>query len=111
MGNNITNYSDTPLIRLGLVFGISYSDDVLKAKRILEEIVVADDRIVKDPAPRIFLKELGDSSVNLIAWVYIDVKDELVIKYDTTEQVKLRFDREGISIPFPQRDVHLYQPN
>jgi small conductance mechanosensitive channel len=111
MGNNITNYSDTPLIRLDLVYGISYSDDVLKAKRILGEIVAADDRVAKDPAPMIFVKELGDNSVNLIAWVNIDVKDELVVTYDTTEQVKLRFDREGISIPFPQRDVHLFQPN
>lgn len=111
MGNNITNYSDTPLIRIDLVYGIGYSDDVLKAKRILEEIVVANDLVAKDPAPVIAVKELGDSSVNLIAWAYVEVKNEMIVTYNITEQVKVRFDQEGISIPFPQRDVHLFQPN
>lgn len=111
MGNNITNYSDTPLIRIDLVYGIGFSDDVLKAKRILEEIVVANDLVAKDPAPVIAVKELGDSSVNLIAWAYVEVKNEMIVTYNITEQVKVRFDQEGISIPFPQRDVHLFQPN
>lgn len=111
MGNNITNYSDTPLIRIDLVYGIGYSDDVLKAKRILEEIVVANDLVAKDPAPVIAVKELGDSSVNLIAWAYVEVKNEMIVTYNITEQVKVRFDQEGISIPFPQRDIHLFQPN
>ncbi len=111
MGNNITNYSDTPLIRIDLVYGIGYSDDVLQAKRILEEIVVANDLVAKDPAPVIAVKELGDSSVNLIAWAYVEVKNEMIVTYNITEQVKVRFDQEGISIPFPQRDIHLFQPN
>jgi small conductance mechanosensitive channel len=111
MGNNITNYSDTPLIRIDLVYGIGYSDDVLQAKRILEEIVVANDLVAKDPAPVIAVKELGDSSVNLIAWTYVEVKNQMIVTYNITEQVKVRFDQEGISIPFPQRDIHLFQPN
>jgi small conductance mechanosensitive channel len=111
MGNNITNYSDTPLIRIDLVYGIGYSDDVLQAKRILEEIVVANDLVAKDPAPVIAVKELGDSSVNLIALAYVEVKNEMIVTYNITEQVKVRFDQEGISIPFPQRDIHLFQPN
>jgi small conductance mechanosensitive channel len=111
MGNNIVNYSNTPLIRLDLVYGISYGDDVLKAKRILQEIVESDDRIAEKPVPLIAVKELGDNSVNLTARPYVDVKDELDVTFSVTEEVKLRFDREGISIPFPQRDVHLFQPN
>lgn len=111
MGNNITNYSDTPLIRIELVYGISYKDDVLKAKRILEEIVVSNDLVAENPAPVIAVKELGDSSVKLIAWAYVEVEEEMIVTYGITEQVKLRFDQEGISIPFPQRDVHLFQPN
>jgi small conductance mechanosensitive channel len=111
MGNNITNYSDTPLIRIDLVYGIGYSDDVLQAKRILEEIVIDNDLVAKEPAPVIAVKELGDSSVNLIAWAYVEVKNEMIVTYNITEQVKVRFDQEGISIPFPQRDIHLFQPN
>lgn len=111
MGNNITNYSNSPLIRLDLVYGIGYGDDVLKAKRILEEIVLANELIAKEPVPVIAVKELADSSVNLIARPYVKVGDEPSVTYSITEQVKLRFDEEGISIPFPQRDVHLFQPN
>lgn len=111
MGNNIINYSNTPLIRLSLVFGISYGDDVLKAKRILEDIVFGNELVVDDPAPVIAVKELADSSVNLIALPYVEVKDEPAVTYGITEQVKLKFDETGISIPFPQRDIHLIQPN
>lgn len=111
MGNNITNYSNTPLIRLDLVYGIGYSDDVLKAKHILEEIVLAHELVAEEPAPIIAVKELADSSVNLIARPYVKVGDEPKVTFSITEQIKLRFDEEGISIPFPQRDVHLFQPN
>lgn len=111
MGNNITNYSDTPLIRLDLVYGIGYGDDILKAKRILEEIVFDNDLVAEDPAPVVAVKELGDSSVNLLTQPYVKVGDEPAVTYSITEQVKLRFDQEGITIPFPQRDVHLFQPN
>jgi small conductance mechanosensitive channel len=111
MGNNRPNYSNTPLVRLDLVYGIGYGDDILKAKRILEEIVFANELVAEEPTPVIAVKELGDSSVNLLAQPYVKVGDEPAVTYSVTEQVKLKFDQEGISIPFPQRDVHLFQPN
>lgn len=111
LDNNITNYSKTELIRLDLIYGIGYADDLLKAKRILQEIIEADDRVAKDPAPEVVVMELGDSSVNFSVRPYVSVRDETGVAFSTTEQVKLRFDKEGISIPFPQRDVHLFQAN
>ena len=111
MGGKITNFTLTDLIRLDLVYSISYNDDILKAKRIVEDILAADERIAEEPPPTVSVKELGDHSVDLIAWPYIDAADSLRISYAVTEQVKLRFDEEGISIPFPQRDVHLYRPD
>jgi small conductance mechanosensitive channel len=111
LDNNIVNYSRTELIRLELVYGISYGDDLLKAKRILREIVEADERVAKDPIPEVAVKELGDSSVNFAVRPYVRVRDEVPVTFHITEQVKLRFDAEGISIPFPQRDVHLFQRN
>ncbi len=111
MGGKITNYTLTELIRLDLVYSISYSDDILKAKRIVMEILAADERIAKEPPATVAVKELGDNSVDLIAWPHIDAADELRVTFAITEQIKLRFDEEGITIPFPQRDVHLYRPD
>lgn len=111
MDGNIVNYSRRDRIRLDLVFGISYGDDLLKAKRILQEIVAADERIAREPAPVVAVKELGDSSVNLTVRPYVRVRDMVPVTFTITEQVKLRFDAEGITIPFPQRDVHLLQAN
>jgi small conductance mechanosensitive channel len=111
LDNNITNYSKSKLIRLDLIFGIGYGDDLQKAKRILLEIVQSDERVAKDPAPQVVLKELGDSSVNFSVRPFVNVRDEMDVTFAITEQVKLRFDKEGISIPFPQRDLHLYQVN
>jgi len=111
MDGNIVNYSRREWIRLDLVFGIGYGEDLLKAKRILQEIVAADERIAKEPAPVVAVQELGDSSVNLAVRPYVKVRDMVPITFAITEQVKLRFDAEGVTIPFPQRDVHLFQPN
>jgi small conductance mechanosensitive channel len=111
IGGNITNYSNTPLIRLDLVFGIGYGDNLLKAKHILQDIIAADERIAMDPPAIVAVKELGDNSVNLTALPYVPVENAPEVHFAITEQVKLRFDAEGISIPFPQRDVHLYQAN
>jgi small conductance mechanosensitive channel len=111
LDNNITNYSKTELIRLDLIYGIGYSDDLLKAKRILLEIAQEHERVAKDPAPQVVVMELGDSSVNFSVRPYVNVRDETDVTFAITEQVKLRFDAEGISIPFPQRDLHLYQAN
>lgn len=111
IGNSIVNYSDTELIRLELVYGISYDDDVLLAKRILEEIVAEDERIAERPPTIVAVKELADNSVNLTVRPYVHVEDGPAVTFAVTEQVKLRFDEQGLSIPFPQRDIHLFQAN
>ena len=97
-GGNITNYSARDTRRVDMVVGIGYDVDLLKAKRILEEMVAADERILAEPAPKIAVSELADSSVNFIVRPWVN-----------SENVKLRFDEEGISIPFPQMDVHLHK--
>lgn len=111
LDDNLTNYSRNEIIRLDLVFGIGYDDDIQEAKAILEEIVNSHDLVYKDPPPTVSVKELGDSSVNLSVRPYVAVDDEPAVIFSITEQAKHRFDRAGISIPFPQRDIHLYQPN
>lgn len=111
LDGNLTNYSKTELIRLELVYGISYGDDIRKAKTILEEIIRNEARVATQPPPSVAVKELGDNSVNLVVRPYVHVRDEIKVTYAITEEVKLSFDREGILIPFPQRDVHLYQTN
>ncbi|MGD8805088.1 MAG: mechanosensitive ion channel [Chloroflexota bacterium] len=111
MGNTIINYSDTELIRLDLVYGISYSDDIGKAKRILQEIIDDDERVAEQPPAMVAVKELADNSVNLVARPWVRVEDQPGVTFAVTEQVKLRFDQEGLSFPFPQRDVHLFQAN
>ena len=91
-------------------FGIGYGDDIKKAKEVLASLVAADDRVLKEPAePFIALKELGESSVNFVVRVWAKAEDYWGIYFDMQENVKLTFDKEGISIPFPQRDVHIYQ--
>jgi len=109
MSDNITNYSAMETRRLDLVFGVGYSDDLRKVKAVLQEVADSDERVLRDPAPLIAVSELADNSVNLIMRVWVKSPDYWAFKFDTTEKVKLRFDAEGISIPFPQRDVHLYQ--
>ncbi len=109
MSSIITNYSANPTRRVDMVVGVSYSDDLDKVKAILEELVAADDRILKDPACTIAVSELADSSVNFVLRPWVNAADYWGVKFDLTETIKKRFDDEGISIPFPQQDVHLYQ--
>jgi len=109
LDGNITNFSKTELIRLDLIYGIGYGDDLLKAKKVLQQIVDDEERIFKEPAPIIAVHALGDSSVDLIVRPFVRVEHMIPVTYAVTEQVKLRFDAQGISIPFPQRDVHLFQ--
>jgi len=108
MGDNITNYSAMETRRMDLVFGVSYTDDVAKVKAVLKRIAEEDARVLKDPAPAILLSELGDSSVNFIMRIWVKGSDYWPVTFETREKVKLTFDKEGICIPFPQRDVHLY---
>ncbi|MCF8241146.1 MAG: mechanosensitive ion channel [Melioribacteraceae bacterium] len=105
----IVNYSEKDTRRVDMVFGISYDDDIDKAKGILAGILENDSRVLKDPAPQIVLSALADSSVNFNVRPWVNSADYWGVYFDTTEAVKKRFDVEGISIPYPQRDVHLYQ--
>lgn len=107
--DNITNYSARDTRRVDMVVGIGYDADLLKAKRILQEMVAEDERILADPAPKIAVSELADSSVNFVVRPWVNSADFWGVKFDFTEKVKLRFDEEGISIPFPQMDVHLHK--
>jgi small conductance mechanosensitive channel len=107
IGGNITNFSARPTRRVDMVFGVSYSDDLRKARRILDEIIAADARVLAEPAPVVTVGELADSSVNFLVRPWVKAEDYWAVLWDTTEAVKLRFDSEGISIPFPQMDVHM----
>lgn len=111
IGGNITNYSAKETRRVDMVFGIGYDDDIKKAKEILNRLLNEDSRVLPDPAPVVALGELGDSSVNFIVRPWVKSADYWGLLWDYTEKVKLTFDAEGISIPFPQHDVHLFQEN
>ncbi|MDO6783797.1 mechanosensitive ion channel [Neptunomonas phycophila] len=106
-GNVITNFSCRDTRRVDMVFGIGYDSDLLKAKAILKEIVETDERVLSEPAPLVAVQELADSSVNFVVRPWAKTSDYWDVYRDTMEKVKLRFDAEGISIPFPQMDVHL----
>ena len=90
-----------------MVFGIGYNDDIKKAKELLEQIVSADKRVLAEPEPVIALGELGDSSVNFLVRPWVKSEDYWGVLWETTEAVKLKFDEAGISIPYPQMDVHI----
>jgi len=107
IGGNITNFSARATRRVDMVFGISYDDDLLKAKKLLQEIIDADPRVLKEPAPVIALGALNDSSVDFLVRPWARSEDYWSLLWDTTEKVKLKFDEAGISIPYPQMDVHL----
>jgi small conductance mechanosensitive channel len=109
MGDNITNYSAKDTRRVDMVIGVGYGDDLKKVREILEDILAKDDRILEDPAPTIGVLELGDNSVNFAVRPWVKKEDYWGAYFDVTETVKRRFDEEGISIPYPQRDVHLYE--
>jgi len=108
-GSNITNYSAKETRRVDLVFGIGYGDDIRKAKEILQRLMRKDDRILTDPEPVVALAELADSSVNFVVRPWVKSGDYWTALWDLTEKVKLTFDQEGVSIPFPQQDVHMHQ--
>ena len=105
----ITNVTAQFTRRVDLKFGISYGDDVEKAEKLLREIVEEHDSVLASPEPMIHLHELADSSVNFIVRPWVKTDDYWDTYWDITKAVKLRFDEEGISIPFPQRDVHVIE--
>jgi small conductance mechanosensitive channel len=105
----VTNYSREETRRAEFVFGIGYGDDIGKAKDILSRLISADPRSHTDPAPLVAVSELADSAVNLTVRVWVNAADYAGFKFALTEEVKLTFDRENISIPFPQTDVHIVE--
>lgn len=108
MADDIINYSRLELIRVDMVFGIGYDDDIRQAKDIVQEILNRDERVEAEPEARVAVGELADSSVNLFVQPFTRRENAVDLRYHITEQVKLRFDEAGISIPFPQRDIHLF---
>jgi len=109
MDSIITNYSANDTRRVDMVVGVSYSDDLDKVRSTLQDLVAADDRILKEPAVTIAVSELADSSVNFVVRPWVNTADYWGVKFDLTEAIKKRFDKEDIAIPFPQQDVHLYR--
>ena len=107
MGGSITNNSAHPTRRVDMVVGVGYGDDLNKAKQIMEELLAADERVLKDPAITIAVSNLGDSSVDFIVRPWVNAADYWAVKFDFTKAVKEAFDAQGVSIPFPQRDIHL----
>jgi len=104
----ILNYSRLPTRRLNLVIGISYTDDIDKTLKVLSELLQNDERILDDPAHQVMVKELADSSVNINLRCWTNRENYWSLRFDLTKQAKQRLDEYDISIPFPQRDVHLY---
>lgn len=107
--DTIVNYSAEDDRRLDLVFGIGYDDDIRTAKKLIEDVIAADERILSDPAPSVGVSELGDSSVNIYVRPWVKGKDYWGVRADLLENVKYAFDANGISIPFPQQDVHMHE--
>lgn len=108
-GGIITNITGTSKRRVDMVFGIGYSDDIAKAQKILEEILDNHKAVLKDPAPVVKVHELADSSVNFVVRPWVETQSYWDVYWDITRSVKERFDAEGVSIPFPQQDVHMHQ--
>jgi len=108
-GGVIRNVTAQPTRRVDMVFGIGYGDDMDKAAAIIEDVVKKHELVLEEPAPVIKISELGDSSVNIICRPWSKTADYWTVKFDVTKRVKERFDAEDVTIPFPQRDVHLYK--
>ncbi len=108
-GDNIINFTAEETRRCDLTFGVGYNDDLDKVRGVIQAVINGDDRVLKDPAPAILVGELADNSVNFIVRIWVKASDYWAVHFDMIEKTKKAFDAEGISIPFPQRDVHLFQ--
>lgn len=106
---SITNFSTEATRRVDMEFGIGYGDDIDHTKSVLNRLIDADSRILRDPEPAVLLGALADSSVNFKMRVWVNAADYWGVYFDMHESVKKTFDAEGISIPFPQQDVHMHQ--
>ncbi len=108
-GDNIVNWTVKGTRRVDMVMGIGYDDDIDQAKQIMADVLASDSRILKEPKPTIAMVELADSSVNFVVRPWVKASDYWAVYMDTHEAIKKAFDAQGISIPYPQRDVHVYQ--
>jgi small conductance mechanosensitive channel len=104
---NILNYTTNGTRRVDLIIGVSYEDDLKEAKRTIESVLASDERVLKDPAPTVAVSELADSSVNFVVRPWVKAADYWDIYFGMTAQIKLALDENNITIPFPQRDVHI----
>jgi len=110
-GNIITNVTHSDTRRVDMTFGIGYDDDIEQAEEVMKKILAGHPLVLKDPAPTIKVSELADSSVNFICRPWVKTEDYWTVLWEVTRTVKERFDEEGISIPYPQRDIHLIGQN
>jgi len=110
-GGSITNFSTNDTRRVDLTFGVSYNDNLDDVKKMIEEVVAADQRVLKDPAVTIAVGELGADSVNFVVRPWASSADYWGVFFDLTENLKKEADKRGFSIPYPQRDVHIYNEN
>lgn len=109
-GGAITNFSAKPQRRIDITFGVSYDDDLKVAKETIWKVLNSDQRILKDPAPIVGVMNLGESSVDIVCWAWVNSPDFLQTKFFLNETVKTELEAAGCSIPYPQRDVHLFSP-
>jgi len=108
-GDNIVNYSAKDSRRMDMIVGVSYDDDYDQVKEVLQDIIAKDGRILEEPAPTIGIVEFGDNSVNFAFRPWVKTAEYWDVYFALTEAIKKRFDEEGITIPYPQRDVHLFE--
>jgi small conductance mechanosensitive channel len=105
----ITNFSAKPTRRIDLVIGIGYEDNIGVAKKLIEDIIASESRILTDPAPTIMVLELGESSINIAVRPWVKSEDYWSVRAELLQAIKETFDKEGISIPYPQREIHMNQ--
>ena len=108
-GDTLLNYTRLGKLRIDFVFNVSYHSDIERVKRVLLDLFASDERVLTDPAPRIFVQTLGEDGMQIAARPWVKPDDYWDVQWEMPERVKLRFDAEGITIPYPQRDVHLFQ--
>jgi small conductance mechanosensitive channel len=107
-GNNLLNYSRQGRLRVDFAFDVSYADDLRRVKELLAEVLAADERVLAEPAPLIFAQSLGENGVSIAVRPWVKAEDYWSLQWDIPERVKLCFDAEGITVPFPQRDVRIH---
>lgn len=110
-GTKIMNFAKNDIRRVDMVFGFGYDDNMDQGMQIAKEVLDADDRVLQDPAPQIAVSELADSSVNIIVRPWTAKENYWDLKFDITKRIKERYDEAGLNIPYPQRDVHVFQQN